>query len=82
MPTEQVNFQIDTTTKQDAEAVFSRIGLTATEAVRLFYTQVALRQRLPFDVTIPPSDEMKRFEEELDASIAEHYTTLERLAQK
>lgn len=81
MQSEQVNFRIDPLTKSKAEAVFSRIGLSATEAIRLFYTQVALRQGLPFDVTSTAPDTMQRFEEKLDAFIEEHRATLERLAQ-
>jgi DNA-damage-inducible protein J len=81
MQSEQVNFRIDPILKSSAEAVFSQIGLTATDAIRLFYTQVVLRQGLPFDVTSTSSDTMQRFEEKLDSFIEEHRAALERLAQ-
>ena len=40
-------------TKIKAEGVLSRLGITPTEAIRVFYRQIALRGGLPFSVTIP-----------------------------
>jgi len=40
-------------TKEKAEGVLSRLGITPTEAIRVFYRQIALRGGLPFPVTIP-----------------------------
>ena len=34
-------------------SLFSRLGLSATEAIRLFYKQVTLQHGLPFAVKIP-----------------------------
>ncbi|MFH0795222.1 MAG: type II toxin-antitoxin system RelB/DinJ family antitoxin [bacterium] len=39
--------------KKQAEKVFERLGLNATQAITLFYKQVELRDGLPFDVAIP-----------------------------
>ncbi len=33
--------------------IFEQLGLTTTEAIRLFFKQVQLRQGLPFDLKIP-----------------------------
>ena len=51
--TEQINARIDPNTKAAAEAVFSKIGMSAAEAIRLFYRQVELHQGLPFELKIP-----------------------------
>jgi DNA-damage-inducible protein J len=51
--TETIRARVEAKLKADAEAVLDQLGLTASEAIRLFYTQVALRQGLPFDVAIP-----------------------------
>ena len=48
-----ITARIDTSAKRDAERVFKTLGLTATEAITIFYKQVALRQGLPFGVEIP-----------------------------
>ena len=39
--------------KAAAEKVFERLGLTPSEAIRLFYKQVELHQGLPFELKIP-----------------------------
>ena len=52
MQTDQINVRIDAGTKIAAETVFNQLGLSATDAVRMFYKQVAMRQGLPFEARI------------------------------
>jgi len=42
--------------KHQAEEVFSALGMSATEAITLFYRQVALHHGLPFEVRIPNAE--------------------------
>ena len=51
--TEQVNVRIEPEVKKAAEAVFGKLGLTPSQAVKLFYRQAALQQGLPFELRIP-----------------------------
>jgi DNA-damage-inducible protein J len=51
--TEPILAQVEPKLKAEAEAVLEQLGLTASDAIRLFYKQVALRKGLPFDVAIP-----------------------------
>ena len=51
-----VHTRIDPNLKQQAELVFSRIGLNITDAISLFFTQVTLRDGLPFELTVPEGD--------------------------
>lgn len=44
---------IDISLKVAVEKVFESLGLTPSEAIRLFYKQVELHQGLPFEVKIP-----------------------------
>ena len=39
--------------KREVEGVFSDLGLSATEAITLFYKQIAIHRGLPFPVRIP-----------------------------
>ena len=48
--------------KADAERVFRKLGMTSTEAITIFYTQVALRKGLPFPVEIPNDVTLRTFE--------------------
>lgn len=51
--TETIRARVEPALKQEAEAVLGTLGLTPTEAITLFYKQVALNQGLPFPVRIP-----------------------------
>jgi DNA-damage-inducible protein J len=48
-----VRARVDSALKHDTEKVFEKLGLTTTEAIRLFLAQVKLRGGLPFEVRIP-----------------------------
>ncbi len=48
-----VHARIESETKKKAEGVLKKLGMRPTEAIRLFYRQICLRQGLPFPVLIP-----------------------------
>jgi len=39
--------------KSETENVLHQLGLTASQAITIFYKQILLRHGLPFDVSIP-----------------------------
>lgn len=39
--------------KAEAERVLAKIGLSSSDAIRMFYCQVAMRKGLPFEARIP-----------------------------
>jgi DNA-damage-inducible protein J len=51
--TSVISARIDPELKNNAELVFRELGLTATQAITMFYKQVELLQGLPFIVKIP-----------------------------
>ena len=51
--TGMIRARVDPKLKAKAEGVFGQLGLSASDAIRLFYTQVALANGLPFEVRIP-----------------------------
>jgi len=53
MKSAAVHSRIDPETKEKAEMILHRLGMTPTEAIRMFYTQITLRNGLPFSVEIP-----------------------------
>jgi DNA-damage-inducible protein J len=59
--TATIRTRIEPELKNKAEDVFRRLGLTASEALTLFYKQVELRNGLPFDVVIPSEITQKTF---------------------
>lgn len=52
-----VRARVDPALKTDAEAVFEQLGLTTTDAIRLFLSQVRLRRGLPFPITMPSDND-------------------------
>jgi DNA-damage-inducible protein J len=48
-----VNIRIESEIKTKAEKIFDHLGLSSSEAVRLFYAQVCLHKGLPFELKIP-----------------------------
>jgi DNA-damage-inducible protein J len=60
--TATVRARLEPELKDQAERVFRRLGLNATQAITLFYKQVELRNGLPFDVVIPTGLTRKTFE--------------------
>lgn len=53
MKTAVIHARIEPETKQNAERVLHGLGITPTEAIRIFYHQISLRGGLPFTVEIP-----------------------------
>jgi DNA-damage-inducible protein J len=54
-----INARIDPILKERAESILNKVGLSAAEAVRLFYTQVCLQKGLPFEAKIPNKSTIK-----------------------
>ena len=61
--TSTIRARMEPDLKNKAEKVFHKLGLTATQAITLFYKQVELRKGLPFDVVIPNKTTQKTFDE-------------------
>jgi len=47
--------------KSEVEGIFKRLGLTTTEAINLFFSQVKLYRGLPFEVRIPNKTTLETF---------------------
>lgn len=61
--TTTVQARIDPILKQDAEKVLAQIGLNSTAAITMFYSQIKLRQGLPFEATIPNKETLEAIDE-------------------
>ena len=61
--TETVRARVEPRLKRDAEAVFRKIGLTSSEAITLFLTQVKLTNGLPFSMHVPNKETRRAIRE-------------------
>ena len=61
--TSTISARIDPKTKEQAERIFEKLGLTASQAITLFYRQVELHRGLPFPVELPNETTRKALSE-------------------
>lgn len=61
--TSAISVRIDPDIKEKAESIFQELGLTASQAITLFYKQVELRRGLPFAVELPNATTLAAIEE-------------------
>lgn len=48
-----IRARMEASLKAEVEEILKKLGLTATEAINLFYYQIKLRKGLPFKVEMP-----------------------------
>lgn len=58
-----IKARIESKLKIEAEAILNQVGLTSSEALRLFYKQICLNKGLPFSVKIPNKTTIKAMQE-------------------
>jgi DNA-damage-inducible protein J len=51
--TAQIRARVEPDLKERAEGILAAVGMTPTEAIRLFYRQVVLMEGIPFEIRIP-----------------------------
>jgi len=61
--TSVISARIDPELKGRAENIFNQLGITASQAITLFYKQVELQRGLPFIVKIPNNITTEALEE-------------------
>ena len=59
--TATVRARIEPDLKEDVEALLFQMGISTTEAINMFFSQVRLRKGLPFPVEIPNSTTVNTF---------------------
>jgi len=69
-----ISARIDPELKTKAELVFRELGLTATQAITLFYKQVELQRGLPFIIKIPNDTTLEALE---DARLRQNLETFD-----
>lgn len=52
-----VRARVDPQLKDETEKIFSELGISTTDAIRMFLAQVKLRRGLPFSVGLPDEND-------------------------
>ena len=55
-----VRARIDESLKEDAEVILKQLGITTSQAINIYFSQIVLRQGLPFDVVLPEEKNNKK----------------------
>ena len=87
--TTTLHTRIETELKNNAESIFAQLGLTPSDAIKLFYKQVELQGGLPFELKLPPKAlaEQRLFEEialgqdSADKQVTRIYDSIEALSE-
>jgi DNA-damage-inducible protein J len=74
-----ISARIDPELKHGAEEVFRKLGITATQAITLFYKQVELERGLPFAVRVPNDETVEALEQSRTRQELESFNTLDDL---
>jgi DNA-damage-inducible protein J len=61
--TGMIRARVDPGLKTKVESIFGQLGLSASDAIRIFYTQVALTNGIPFEVRVPSALTRKTLED-------------------
>jgi DNA-damage-inducible protein J len=61
--TQTIRARVKPELKRDAEAVLNKLGMTSSEAITLFLTQVKLNKGLPFPVRLPNAETRRAIKE-------------------
>lgn len=77
--TETIRARVEPDLKVQAERVLRELGLSATEAITLFYKQVVLRQGVPFDVSIPNAETVEALRQAQAPDELTEYSSLDDL---
>lgn len=77
--TEMIRARVEPELKREAEQLFSALGLSATDAITLFYKQVTMHRGLPFDVRIPNAETAEALRQTRDGEGLTEYADLQAL---
>ena len=59
--TAMIRARMEPSLKESVEDIFNKIGLSATEAITLFYQQVVINRGIPFELKIPNDETIETF---------------------
>ncbi len=75
--TAMIRARVEPDLKREAEELLSELGMSATEAITLFYRQVTMHRGLPFDVRVPNAETLEALRQSRDGVDLEEHATFE-----
>ncbi|MBL4910941.1 MAG: type II toxin-antitoxin system RelB/DinJ family antitoxin [Alteromonadaceae bacterium] len=69
--TEMVRARVSSQLKNDSEQVLQKLGMNVSDAIRIFLTQVSLRNEFPIELKVPNKITLNAFAEEITDDVYE-----------
>jgi len=60
--TAMIRARVNPGLKKDVEAIFRKLGMTSSDAINIYYSQIKLYRGIPFDIKIPNKETRLTFE--------------------
>ncbi|MEX2302758.1 MAG: type II toxin-antitoxin system RelB/DinJ family antitoxin [Bryobacterales bacterium] len=80
--TQMIHARVDPRLKKSVERIFSDIGISTTEAIRLFLNQVVLHRGLPFPVVVPNEETLAAMREANSPETLRRYGSFDELRRQ
>lgn len=80
--TTMIHARVESDLKTDTEKIFKKLGLSTTEAITVFFSQVRLRKGLPFEVKIPNKTTLDTFRKTDAGRELNEYTSMEKFKER
>ena len=80
--TTMIHARVQSDLKTDTEKIFKKLGLSTTEAITVFFSQVRLRNGLPFEVKIPNKTTLETFRKTDAGRELNEYKSMEKFKEK
>jgi DNA-damage-inducible protein J len=77
-----IHARVDPKLKKSVERIFSDIGISTTEAIRLFLKQVVLHRGLPFPVAVPNEETLAAMREANSPATLRRFHSFRELRQR
>jgi DNA-damage-inducible protein J len=80
--TAMITARVEPELKANAEKVLKRLGISTTEAISLFLSQIRLQRGLPFDVKIPNKTTLETFRKTDEGKEINEYKSVDDFVKK
>jgi DNA-damage-inducible protein J len=80
--TQMIHARVEPRLKKSTERIFSEIGISTTEAIRLFLKQVELHRGLPFPISIPNAETVAAMMEANNPATLKRYRSFRELREQ
>lgn len=80
--TAMIRARIEPSLKEETERILTELGLSATEAITLFYKQIKFTKSIPFEIKLPNPITVEAMQDALEEKNLTSYSNVSELIKK